>query len=162
MSGESLIQVGVITAAHGVRGQVKIRSITDNPEDIFTCGALSDASGKHIFRIARNGGAGQTLIASIENVADRDAAALLRGTRLFAPVDVAPRSLSRQLIGIEARLPGGKIYGQVAGLYNFGAGDIVEINLANGKTEMLPLDKKFVDIKTGYIIVFPPDYVEPQ
>jgi 16S rRNA processing protein RimM len=154
--------VGIITAAHGVRGQVKIRSLTDNPEDIFTCGVLTDASHKRTFTIARNGGTGQTLIASIEGIADRNAAELLRGTTLFAPAGAAPKSLSRELTGLEVKLPDGKVDGRVTGVYNFGAGDVVEIKKTNGKSEMLPFNKKFAEIKKDYLIVHPPEYVEAK
>lgn len=164
MSKDGLIQVGVITAAHGVRGQVKIRSLTDNPEDLFSCGALSDAAGNQLFRVEKHAGSAPNFIVTFKGISDRNAAELLKGTTLFARAGSLPEKeqMHHAIIGLEAKLPDGKAYGRVAGVYNFGAGDIVEFELTNGKTEMLPLNENFLDIMTDYIIVFPPDYVEPQ
>ena len=41
-----LIKIGIITSAHGIRGQVKIRSFADNPKDIASYGELTNADGK--------------------------------------------------------------------------------------------------------------------
>ena len=51
------------------------------------------------------------------------------------------------------------------GVYNFGAGDIIEIQLLNEKTEMLPLNDEFigaVNIDKGFMVVFPPDYLDTE
>ena len=163
-----LVQVGVITAAHGIRGHVKIRSFTENPESLLSCHPLTDATGNRPFKITRQGIKDSILIVSIEGIHDRNAAELLKGTALYA---LAPSSQEAEenkwpydtLIGLEARGIDGTVYGKVIGVYNFGAGDIIEISLANGKTEMLPFKNAFVgdiNVENGTLIVFPPDYAE--
>ena len=37
-----------------------------------------------------------------------------------------------------------KKFGIIEAIYNFGAGDILEIKLINNKTEMMPFNKDFV------------------
>jgi len=168
MIDQPLIKVGVITSAHGVRGQVKILPFTDSPEDILTYSPLSDASGKRRFAFTRQGIKDRQLIVSIDGVADRNAAELLKGTELFAVAHAPTQSKENtwgygELTGLQARLGDGKPYGKVIGVYNFGAGDIVEIELPSGKTEMLPFKKDFVgEVKPGegYLIVIPADYTE--
>jgi 16S rRNA processing protein RimM len=163
-----LIKVGLIVAAHGIRGEVKIRSFIQPPEVVFACGALSNASGKRQFTIHKRGGNEKAFIASVEGIADRNAAEMLKGTELYAPVEALPKDnpddyYAEELIGLEARVASGTPYGRITQCYNFGAGDIIEIALANGKTEMLPLGKPFVNEispERGYVIVSPPEYVE--
>ena len=61
------------------------------------------------------------------------------------------------LIGLEARDEAGNFIGEVIGIYNFGAGDMLEIKTSGtGKSEMIPFTKAYVptvNIKDGYIIV---------
>ena len=109
------------------------------------------------------GGNDRALLAAIDGVADRNAAELLKGTKLYAPAADVPVSTQDRLIGLEARLEDGSIYGCITAVANYGAGDIIEIKLAGGKSEMLPLNKNFVmniAIDKGFITVVPPEYVE--
>lgn len=146
-----------------MRGQVKIKSLTRAPEDIFSCKAWQDSEGRQIV-CEKHAGAAPNFIVTLKGINDRNAAESLKGTTLFAHADALPQQdqLRHALIGMETRLPNETPYGRVTGVYNFGAGDIVDIELVNGKTEMLPLDEKFVEIKDGYITVFPPDYTEAK
>ena len=162
-----MIKVGLIAAAHGIRGEVKVSSFLNPPEAIFACGVLTDVSGKKRFALAKHGGNEKAFIAAIEGVADRNAAELLKGTGLFAPASALPEKpqgeyYPHELIGLEARLADGTPYGRVVQFYNFGAGDIIEIELAGGKTEMLPLAEEFVQVEQDFVTVFPPDYVEEE
>ena len=150
----------MITSAHGVRGQVKIHSFIDDPESLLTA-TLTDASGRKPFKLTKYGIKDALLIVSIEGVHDRNEAELLKGTELFAPA--TPENSGNPLEGMEARLLDGNVYGRVIGIYNFGAGDILDIELGNGKSEMIPLNDDFVGgvhIEEGYLVVFPPEYVE--
>ncbi|MDE3059672.1 MAG: 16S rRNA processing protein RimM [Pseudomonadota bacterium] len=170
MTRPNLIKIGIIVAPHGIRGEVKLRSLADPPEAIFSCGELSDAGKKRRFRLAHKGISGQVFIAAIEGITERNAAELLKGTELFAAAARLPERKPnqwyyRELTGIEARLADGKPYGKITQVYNFGAGDIVEIELESGKMEMLPFKAPFVGevrAEEGYVVVFPPDYEEEK
>lgn len=161
----SLVKVGLIVAAHGIRGEIKIRSFLQPPEAMFACGALTDASGKRRFIVKKQGGNDKAFIASVEGVTDRNAAELLKGTGLYAAAGSLPKKkkgeyYSHDVIGLEAKLADGRYYGRVAQFYNFGAGDIIEITLANGETEMLPLAAPFIAVKTDHVVVNQPEYDE--
>ena len=78
----NLTKVGAITSAHGIRGQVKLRSLTADPEDIFDHAALVGMPGNKILKLKREGYKDQLFIVSIHGGTDRKAAALLRGTEL--------------------------------------------------------------------------------
>ena len=156
-------KIGVITSVHGVRGQVKVYPLTDDPKALFST-VLSDASGKRQFKLKREGVKDKLFIASIDGITDRNDAELLKNIELFAPAS-EHTSVADTLTGLEARLLDGNKYGRVIGVYNFGAGDILDIELTNGKTEMLPLREEFVgdiNVNEGSLVVYPPDYVEAK
>ena len=52
------------------------------------------------------------------------------------------------LIGLSVETPKGDLIGEIRAIYNFGAGDVIEIKLISGKVEMIPFTKDFViDVK---------------
>ena len=165
-----LVRVGVIASAHGVKGQVKVKCFTEKPETLLTFKNLTDSSGKRSFKLKKQGVKNDLLIVSIDGVDDRNTSELLKGTELFAPAPTKKNTNSNEwtygeLTGLEARLENGKAYGKVIGVYNFGAGDIIEIQLLNEKTEMLPLNDEFigaVNIDKSFMVVFPPDYLDTE
>src|SRR5580704_3876451 len=84
--------LGIVGAPHGVRGAVRIKTFTDEPEAIARYGALEDESGERHFTLRVIGAAkgDGMVIAQITGVADRDRAEALRGLRLYAPRAVLP------------------------------------------------------------------------
>lgn len=152
-----------------MRGEVKLLSFTEPPDAIFSSPSLSDATQKRTFNITRKGVKDDLFIISIAGITDRNAAELLKGTHLFAPPRKEKKKAGSwtygELTGLEARLSSGLTYGKVSGVYNFGAGDIVDIEKTDGSSEMLPFKNEFIgDVRAdeGFLIVFPPDYLESQ
>jgi 16S rRNA processing protein RimM len=80
-SDAPLLEVGRITRAHGLRGDVVIAPISNRPER-FAAGAelLGD---ERTFRIERVRPQGATFVAHLEGVDDRDSAERLRNTMLY-------------------------------------------------------------------------------
>lgn len=157
--------VAEITAAHGVRGQVKVRSFTKNAADFASYGALTDAAGSKSFTVKVLGISGDRFLVAVDGVADRNAADALRGQKLFVDRKVLPETDDNEfyyadLVGLTAKAVDGKVLGVVKGIYNFGAGDMIEIgNMA----DFLPFTKEIfpeTDIKNGVITVRLPDFVE--
>jgi 16S rRNA processing protein RimM len=166
----AFIQVGVILAAHGIRGQVKIRSFTDIPKSLFKLGELTNEAGSKRFTLKSEGGRDDALIASINGIEDRNAAELLKGTVLYASAAQLPKKKKNEfyhseLVGLKAILKNGEVYGKVISTHNFGAGDILEIELSGKKTEMIPFNSNFfgkVDAKANSIVVIPPEYLSEK
>lgn len=156
----SLVKVGVIASAHGLRGEVKLRSFANPPEAIFSYGALTDISGAKKFMLKKNGIAQELFIAAIDGVDDRNASELLKGTELYTESDKVPKTMRDLVLGLEVRSADGTVIGTVSATYNFGAGDIVEIVKQDGQSEMLPLDEKFMQIKKDRIVLHSVEYVE--
>ena len=65
-----LVPVGVITGAHGIRGEVKLKSFTSDPQAIATYGPLTSKTGEH-FTITKLRGEKDGFIASLKGVTDR-------------------------------------------------------------------------------------------
>jgi len=168
MAGEaSRVCVGIITGAHGVRGLVKIKSYTEDPESLVNYGAITDESGGRTFEIEVAGGSRGQLLARIGGVADRDAAEALRGTQLYVSRDALPEPEEEEyyiadLIGLRAETASGEILGRVASVRNYGAGDFLEIEAGGGDETLVPFAKAtvpLVEVAAGRLIVAPPDEV---
>ncbi len=163
MSESERVRVGRITAAHGVRGEVKIRCFTEAPEDVGAYGPLCDAQGRSFRLLAIRPAKGPFVVARIEGVADRDAAEALAGRDLFVPRDRLPPPDEDEwyysdLIGLTAVDPDGTSLGRVIAVHDFGAGDLIEIAPPSGKAFMVPFTAQCVpDIKLadGTITVIP-------
>jgi len=163
-----LICVGAIVGAHGVRGAVKIKSFTAAPADIAAYGPLSDESGRRQFALKQIGEARGLVLATIDGVRDRDQAEALRGTQLFVDRARLPRPAEEEyyhadLIGLDAEDATGKPIGVVRAVLNHGAGDVLEISLADGGTMLLPFTRAtvpVVDLAGGRVVVDPPADVE--
>lgn len=167
MITEKLIKVAVIIDAHGINGEVKLRSFVENPDFFATITSLLDSTGEKRFPIKITGTVKNALIARIGGVSDRNSAGLLKNTELFAPASALPalgdgEFYHSQLIGLEVVLEDKEKLGTVTAIHNFGAGDIVEITRDSGEVEMLPSREPWVrEINTeqGYIMVTLAEYL---
>lgn len=165
----NLVAVGIITGAHGIKGQVKIRSYTDTPADMLAYGALLNKEGTKRFEARLDGATANGLIVTLKDVKDRNAAELLRGVELFVSEGNIPEAdgdefYYEDLIGLETRDTTGVVIGKVTGMFDFGAGDIIELQLAaTGKKEMFAFTTlSFPEIhhKDGYIVASLPEVIE--
>jgi 16S rRNA processing protein RimM len=160
------ILVGVFGAAHGIRGEVRLKSYTADPAAIGAYAPLSDEGGARSFAIENLRPIGKDMfVARVAGVADRSAAEALNGTELFVPRDAlsAPEEEEfyyADLIGLRVEKEDGQIFGSVVAVHNFGAGDILEIappaTAANKTTAMLAFTRALVpivDVPAARIVV---------
>ena len=158
------ICVGVITGAHGVRGAVRVKSFTAEPEDVARYGPLEDESGERHLSLRLVGNAKGVVIARLAGVADRDRAEGLRGLRLYLPRAALPPAADDEyyhadLIGLEAALADGTALGHVRAVHDFGAGDTLEIERPTGPPAMVPFTRAIVpvvDLAAGRLVLDPP------
>ena len=157
--------LGRIAGAHGVRGLVRVESFAANPADLAAYGPLGDESGRCCFVLALVGTARGQLLARIEGVGDRDAAEALKGQRLYLaraalPAPAAEEYYHSDLLGLACDGPDGAPFGTVKALYNFGAGDLLEVERASGERVLLPFTRAAVptiDLAAGRLVVVPPE-----
>lgn len=164
-AGEALVCLGQIGAPHGVRGEVRLRSFTAEPEAIAGYGALQTEDGRTI-EIESLRPAKDHFVATLTGIHDRDAAAQLANAKLYAPRERLPQLADPEefyyadLIGLAVVGRGGGRIGEVVAIHNFGAGDLVEVRLDGaGRTELLAFNEANVpnvDIAAGTIVIDPP------
>jgi 16S rRNA processing protein RimM len=160
--------VGAFAGAHGVRGLVKLKSFTAEPDAILRYRPLTDEEGGREFAVtlvsAGPGPKGDAFVAKVDGVNTREAAEALAGTRLYAPRASLPATdedefYHADLIGLAAETIDGKKLGKVAALHDFGAGDVLEIAIEGGKSMLVPFTRAAVpqvDPAAGRVVVDPP------
>jgi 16S rRNA processing protein RimM len=158
-----LVCVGVIAAAHGIKGEVKVKSFTQDAESIAAYGPLWDEGGTREFALTLKGAHKGALIAAISGVTDRNEAEALKGTKLYVPRSALPEPEEGEfyyadLVGLRAELADGTLLGTVVAVHNFGAGDVIEVKGA--QTLDIPFTAAVVpvvDIEGGRIVIEPPE-----
>jgi 16S rRNA processing protein RimM len=160
------ICVAQIGGAHGLLGEVKLKSFTADPTAVSNYGPLTTEDGSASFEIETLRAAKGHLVARFRGVVDRSAAERLANLRLFVPRERLPPPAADEfyhadLIGLRAVTADGTEIGTVAAVHDFGAGDILELRPQAGATTiMVPFTAAFVpsvDIAGGRIVVAPPE-----
>lgn len=166
--------VGIITSAHGIQGQVKIKTFTVECESISAYGDLYDKNGTVVLIESKRVISNNSLIATIKGIKDRNAAEALRNTKLYVLKSAFPELEEEEFYYED--LMGSDLYvypknadsmpiGKVLQVYNFGAGDILELQLVrNGKPvgatipftqEAVPnlnVSEKFIEINPDFVL----------
>ena len=159
------ICVGVITAPHGVKGLIRVKSFTEKQEDILLYAPFTDKLGEREIRIEFVGRSKGLILARVDGVDDRQSAETLRGIELFIERGVLPYAKEddeyyyADLVGLSVYLSDGSAYGKVKAIHNFGAGDMIDIALISHGDILLPFTKDLVpevDLDSGRLIVDPP------
>ena len=165
---QAAVLVGVVTGAHGVQGEVRVKSFTAEPRSIAAYGPLRTEDGRRYeiadIRPARP----DEVILRFSGVETRDAAEALKGQRLYVARAALPEPAPGEyyhadLIGLRADTPDGQTIGHISAVLNYGAGDILEITSADGSTELVPFTDQHVpvvDFAAGRAVVDVPSTEE--
>ncbi len=158
-----LIYLGVITGVNGLRGYVKVKSFASKPENLGLL-PLQDESGNKIklkiIKVAKD-----HVVCSVEGISDRDAAESARGLKLYTKrcelADPEPAEYYiEDLRGLEVRSSNGEVVGKIIQVHNFGAGDIIEIEYSEGKSEMyLFTSTSFSEVTKDYVVFERPESI---
>ena len=162
------ICVARIGAAHGVRGQVRLWTFTEDPLAVKSYGPLSTKDGARQFEVTHAREAKGHLVATLKGVASRDAAERLNGIELYVPREQLPATDADEyyhadLIGLAAVTAADQPLGRVIGIHNFVSGDIIEIAPLRGSTLLLPFTHAVVptvDIAGGRVVIEMPAEIE--
>lgn len=169
----SLILVGAITGAFGVRGEVKVKTFTAAPEDVAAYGPLLDKNGAVVLTPRRPRLLKDSVALGGPEIPDRNAAEALRGTQLFVPRNKLPPPTDEEfyhfdLIGLRAEGVDGADLGRVSGVENYGAGDLLQITPPAGTDYgvwLLPFTKEntpVLDFGARRIVLDPPRGLGPN
>jgi len=150
-----------IGAPHGLRGDVRVRSFGEDPLALGDFKQLYSESGA-VFRITSLRTAkGDMLIARFKGVADRSAAEALSGMKLYVERNQLPDPAEDEfyqtdLVGCTAVDETGETVGEVLAVMNFGAGDLLDIQVPDGESILVPFTESFiprVDIANRQVVV---------
>lgn len=163
--------MGRIGAAHGIKGEVRIQSFTEEPLALADYGPLATNKPGLTIEIEAARATTNVLVARIKGVTDRNAAEKLNGVELYVDRDKLPPPdedddfYHADLIGLEVRLADGTVIGTVTAIPNFGASDLLEVrDQRSGDTFLYPFTKAVVpEIKLaeGYLVIEVPVEAEP-
>lgn len=162
-----MICLGVIFGAAGVKGAVRIKVFTEDLKSVSNYGPVTVMGrefpkGKRFeVEILHNVKGGVAV--KFKGINDRNMADALKGSELYIErkalpeINVEGDYYFEDLIGLNAKDQKGDFFGRVDGVFNFGAGDIVEVNLEFEKGKrMYPFSEEVVpqvNIEEGYIVI---------
>lgn len=161
MRGDPRIEIGRITRAHGIHGEVVI--MTHDPASGLLGGLESLWIAGARRRVASARSTHRGWLVRFEDIATRDAAEALRGQTVEVDRDVLGLHdddvLLDDLVGCRVQLVDGTPWGTIHALLDSGMQDLLVIH--DGELERLvPLVDEFVkaiDLAAGVVTVDPPE-----
>ena len=155
--GERRIALAAVAGAHGINGEVRLKLFSDSIE------SLSRHKKVHVGGVERrllSVREGNMPVARFDGIADRSAAEALRGSLVEVDRSALPpleedEYYHADLIGLPAVGRDGNPVGTVAAVENYGAGDLLEIELPDGKRSLIPFRDGIADLEDGRIVLDP-------
>ena len=158
------ILMATVGAAQGLRGEVRVKAFTEDPTALGDYGNLRSLDGR-VFEILEIREAKTVAIVRFRGVNDRNAAEALNGLELYIERDALPDEeldddefYYADLEGLEVFDDAGNHYGAVTGIFDFGAGDLLELKGAGRRPVLIPFSEAAVleiDIEKGRLVVDP-------
>lgn len=156
---EDLLQVGIITSTHGVRGEVKVYPTTDDPRRFRRLKEVVLDTGREKMNLEIEGVKffKQFVILKFKGLDNINDIEKYRQKSLYVTRKNAVR-LQRDeyfiadLIGLKVQDKDGKELGTVKDVIETGANDVYEVEMADGKSLLLPAIKQCilnVDVENG-------------
>jgi 16S rRNA processing protein RimM len=149
------IQMAVIGAAHGIKGEVRVKSFAADPLALGGYGPLHDETGR-TFEVLAVRPAKEVVVVRFKGVSTRDEAEALNGVALFIDRSALPADLEEEefyhadLIGLVVRDETDAEIGTIAAIHDFGAGDMLEVKRSGAPSVMIPFTRAAVpDVAPG-------------
>ncbi len=152
---ETSITLAAIAGAHGVAGEVRLKLFAQDLASFSKDMQFAVGARTLTLKSIR---AGKQPVARFAEIGDRDAAEALRGELLTVPRSALPpleegEYYHADLIGLPCVSTAGDPVGTVFAVENFGAGDVLDIELPGGKRAMVPFRPGIADLEDERIIV---------
>jgi 16S rRNA processing protein RimM len=157
------VQMAVIGAAHGIKGELRVKTFTGEPLALADYGPLYARDGR-AFQIVDIRPANTVVVVRFKGVSDRNTAEALAGTELFVDRSMLPDDgdedefYHADLVGLAVRDDTGADIGKVVAVHNFGGGDILDVTLAGRKGVLIPFTQAAVpevSIAEGFVRIDP-------
>ena len=155
---EEQVTLAAIAGAHGLGGEVRLKLFAETVESLSRYKAVQVGGRQLTLKSVKAGGS--TPIARFVEVSDRNGAEALRGQLVTVARSELPpleggEYYHADLIGLPCESGEGEPLGTVVTVENFGAGDIIEIEKADGKRSMVPFRAGIADLADGRIVLDP-------
>ncbi len=156
-SKHGFVCLGVIAGAHGIRGEVKVKSYTENPKDIARYGPviLKDDRSLTFVQVRETA---KGLIIKFKEVPDRNMAETLKSEGLFVPREALPDEGDGEyfddLLNMPVAYYENKVkIGIVLGVFDTQAHSVIEVKLDTGKIILLPFTDDVVEEVTDTVFL---------
>ena len=155
---ERRVALAAVAGAHGVKGEVRLKLFSDSAASLASHRKVYMGGVERRLTSIREGG--KSAIARFENIADRSAAEALRGQLIEVDRSALPpleegEYYHADLIGLTCVDREGQTVGTVAAVENFGAGDLLEVQLPDGRKSLIPFKHGIADFEDGRIVLDP-------
>jgi 16S rRNA processing protein RimM len=150
--------LAAVAGAHGIKGEVRLKLFSDSVDSLAAQDKLYVGGVERRLLAVRDGG--KAAVARFEGVGDRSAAEALRGGLVeidrssLPPLGEGEYYLA-DLIGLPAVDRAGQPVGTIVSVENYGAGDLLEVELAGGKRSLIPFRDGIADLEDGRVILDP-------
>lgn len=161
---EKLLKIATVTAAHGIRGEVRIKVFLEDTRAFAHLAPFYDAAGRDLGALEIRGQSKGQLIVQMADTNSRDAAQAIQGLNLFIPRDRLPEPEDEDefyytdLIGLKV-FEAGENIGVVKSLRDYGAGDFVEIRFSDGTQDYFSFTRDIfpeINLADGWIALIRP------
>ena len=149
MYNKKLLEIGLFVGVHGIKGELKLKSYTQVPENIFLYEKLFIESFDHQIGLKFIRKTKQNIICKIENIKTRNDAEKLKGLKLFVTRDSLPKLKDDEfyqsdLLGFQIYNLKRESFGLIVSFNEFGGGLLAEVKNFD-KTFYLPMGNKFLE-----------------
>ena len=155
--GEQRITLAAVAGAHGIKGEVRLKLFGDGVESLSRYKKLYVGGAERRLLAVRDG---KMAVARFDGIVDRGGAEALRGSlvevdRAAMPPLADGEYYYADLIGLLAVDRAGNEIGSVVAVENFGAGDLLEIEITSGKRSLIPFKPGIADLEDGRVVLDP-------
>jgi 16S rRNA processing protein RimM len=152
------IPLAAVAGAHGIKGELRLKLFSDSIDNLLRQERLYIGGAERRLLSVRD--AGKTAVAKLEGIADRSAAEALRGSLVEVDRSALPpleedEYYHSDLIGLPAFDAEGNKVGTIAAIENFGAGELLEVQLEGGRASLIPFKAGIADLEQGRIVLDP-------
>jgi len=157
-----MVLLGEFGRAVGLKGEVRLKSLTDDPLAIADYGPLFAEDGRSFVILSGRQVADNVLVVKLQDVTTREAAEALNRLKLSVPRTALPEAAEDEfyhadLIGLAVEDEAGKPIGRIVAIFDHGSGDVLEIRGESGIIS-IPFTKErapVVDLAGGRVVVRP-------
>jgi 16S rRNA processing protein RimM len=157
--------IGRIGRAHGVRGDLFVEPMTDEPDHRYADGTVLMTSDNTTLTVATSKWHSGRFVVHFAGVDDRNSAEALRGQTLT--IDVDPAELpedpdeyyDHQLVGLNVALEDGLVIGVIGEVIHLPSQDLLSVKREGDTEVLIPFVMEFVpeiDLDSKTVTITPP------